>query len=72
MSVSSRNLPFPHNLSPGQKRVIEAIEAHGTVVAASVALSITAKTASQYLVKARRRAGVTTTKALVERYRTAA
>lgn len=69
MSVSSRNLPFPHNLSPGQRRSIESVDRHGTIVVASKATGLAIKTISAYLSSARRRAGVTTTAALVQRYR---
>lgn len=69
MSVSSRNLPFPHNLSPAQRRSIEAVDRWGTIVAAAKAMGLADKTIGHQLMHARRRAGVETTDALVKLYR---
>jgi predicted DNA-binding protein (UPF0251 family) len=68
MTWSSRLLPFPHNLAPSQCRYIEAVHEHNTLEAAAASLGISAATVANGLKKARWRAGVTTTGALLERY----
>lgn len=66
--MSHRLLPWPHNLTPAQRRTIEAIRTHGTYKAAAAALGISPGTVDMHLGTARMRARVTTTAALVERY----
>lgn len=68
MSRSSRLLPFPHNLSPGHRRHIEAVHEHGNQLEASKALQIAPKTLQHSLARARMRAGVETTAELLDRY----
>lgn len=66
--MSARLLPFPHNLTPGQVRCIEAVKRHGTFAAAAVSLRIAEGTLAKTLKKARMRAEVGNTADLVRRY----
>lgn len=68
MSWGHRTLPFPQNLCQSQRRYVEAVHEHGSIAGAAVALRVAEGTVKNGLKKARLRAGVTTTDALVERY----
>ena len=61
-------MPFPHNLAPSHCAYIEAVHEHSTAEAAASALGISASTLTNGLKKARRRAGVTRTADLLDRY----
>lgn len=66
--MSTRLLPFPHNLTPGQVRCVVAVREHGKQADAAQAIGISFHTLDHALGKARMRAGVRTTAELVERY----
>lgn len=70
MTWGHRGLPFPQNLTPAQRRVVEAYRRHGSYKAAATALGISDTTVDMHLEKARRRAGVTSTAALLDRLAT--
>lgn len=69
--MTARHLSFPHNLTPGQRRCIEAIRKHGTFSAAAGALQIAEGTLANTLKKARMRGDTKTTAELVRMYRAA-
>ena len=71
MTWGHRTLPFPHNLTPGQRRCIEAVRDHGKHTVAAMVLGLAERTFDRHLQRARLRAGVNTTAALVERYEAA-
>lgn len=68
MTWGTRRLPWPHNLTAGQVRCIVAVHKHGTQDRAAMALQLSVRTVAMHLETARRRAGVTTTADLVDRY----
>lgn len=71
VSIATRHLPFPQNLSAAQRRYIEAIHRHGTFDAAAKALGVAYGTVHSHLSTARMRVGVSTTAELVQLYRQA-
>jgi hypothetical protein len=66
--MTTRGLPFPRNLTPGQVRCIVAVREHGNQAQAAAAIGISHHTLDHALGKARLRAGAKTTAALVDRY----
>lgn len=63
----SRSLPFPHNITAGQRECIEAVGKHGSLDAAAQAMGLSRHTMNNQLTRARLRVGVHTTRELVER-----
>lgn len=67
MTWGHRHFAFPDSLTPAQRRCIEAVRQHKTFKAAAHALGVSDRTVGMHLEKARLRAGVKTTEALIER-----
>lgn len=68
VSIATRSLPFPDNLSGCQRRYIEAVHEHGTFAAAAEALGLSPSTVHSHLHTARMRVGVDSTAELVRMY----
>lgn len=69
--IATRHLPFPENLSPAQRRYIEAVDLKGTLPAAAKLLGLSPSTLKSHLFTARIRVGVKSNAELVRMYRQA-
>lgn len=61
-----RGVPFPDNLTPAERRSIQAVMAHGKLTAAAQAVGISYDTINTQIRDARQKAGVHKTVELVE------